>query len=333
MKIPCSNCNQRLEIPEELAGQTIECPACNASLAVPTMAAPPPAPVQESAPQAATSKKSISSIPKWAIASIAGIAVVVVGLIMFSPDTAVKTDGESQRLPTEAKSLDTSIHKAAEKGDIETVQQHLDAGADVNTKDEDGFTLLTVAANYGSKEIVELLIFNGVDVNAKNDGGCTPLHYAETKEVAELLIAKGADVNANDKYGSTPLSAANAIANTEVAELLIANGAMGEEPSIPVPQLGSNPAVWAEAVEQAIADGADVNSQKNEAYGSENAPLHYAAEWGLTETIELLIANGANVNAQEKRGLTPLDFAKGKTAALLRKRGGMTRKQLKAAGK
>ena len=35
MKIPCSNCNQRLDIPEELAGQAIECPACNASLAVP----------------------------------------------------------------------------------------------------------------------------------------------------------------------------------------------------------------------------------------------------------------------------------------------------------
>ena len=43
MKIPCSNCNQRLEIPEELAGQTIECPACNASLAVPSLAAPQPA--------------------------------------------------------------------------------------------------------------------------------------------------------------------------------------------------------------------------------------------------------------------------------------------------
>lgn len=37
MKIPCLNCNQRLEIPEELAGQTIECPACNASLAVPSL--------------------------------------------------------------------------------------------------------------------------------------------------------------------------------------------------------------------------------------------------------------------------------------------------------
>ena len=68
MRIPCSNCNQRLEIPEELAGHTIECPACNASLAMPAIAAPTsvPAQVQESALQAASSKKSKSSVPKWA---------------------------------------------------------------------------------------------------------------------------------------------------------------------------------------------------------------------------------------------------------------------------
>ena len=55
MKIPCTNCNQHLEIPEELAGQTIECPACNTSLAVPAIIAAP-AQVQESAPQAASGK-------------------------------------------------------------------------------------------------------------------------------------------------------------------------------------------------------------------------------------------------------------------------------------
>ena len=35
MKIPCPNCNQRLDIPEELSGQTIECPACNSSIIIP----------------------------------------------------------------------------------------------------------------------------------------------------------------------------------------------------------------------------------------------------------------------------------------------------------
>jgi len=97
MKIPCSSCNQRLDIPEELAGQTIECPACKASLAVPAMAAPsPPTPRVEVAtpqaakpqkpsprrqtsasPKAASGKKSKSLIPKWAIAAVAGVAIVV----------------------------------------------------------------------------------------------------------------------------------------------------------------------------------------------------------------------------------------------------------------
>ena len=36
MKIPCPNCNQRLDIPEELAGQIIECPICNGSITIPT---------------------------------------------------------------------------------------------------------------------------------------------------------------------------------------------------------------------------------------------------------------------------------------------------------
>ncbi len=39
MKIPHTSCNQRLDIPEELAGHTIECPACNASLTVPDVTA------------------------------------------------------------------------------------------------------------------------------------------------------------------------------------------------------------------------------------------------------------------------------------------------------
>ena len=83
MKIPCSSCNQRLEIPDELAGQTIECPACNARLAVPTLEPPPPTTpqVKVTNPQAVSSKKSKSLIPKLAIAAITGVVVVV--LIMF----------------------------------------------------------------------------------------------------------------------------------------------------------------------------------------------------------------------------------------------------------
>ena len=78
------------------------------------------------------------------------------------------------------------------------------------------------AAGDGNIEAVKQHIANGADVNAKDECGWTPLHYAETKEIAELLIAKGADVNVKDKRGFTPLHNAD---NKEIAELLIANGA------------------------------------------------------------------------------------------------------------
>lgn len=34
----CPNCEQTLEAPEEMAGQAIECPACNEQIAVPGVA-------------------------------------------------------------------------------------------------------------------------------------------------------------------------------------------------------------------------------------------------------------------------------------------------------
>ena len=48
-----------MEIPEELAGQTIECPACKASLAVPAIEVPPPATpqIRVTAPQASAPQK------------------------------------------------------------------------------------------------------------------------------------------------------------------------------------------------------------------------------------------------------------------------------------
>ena len=42
MKTPCPNCNQRLDIPEELSGQTIECPACNVNINVRNSSLPAP---------------------------------------------------------------------------------------------------------------------------------------------------------------------------------------------------------------------------------------------------------------------------------------------------
>jgi ankyrin repeat protein len=111
-----------------------------------------------------------------------------------------------------------SIHKAAEKGDIKAVKQHLNAGTDVNAKADFGYRPLFFAVEGGHKEIAKLLISNGAGVNAKEKGARSPLMmaaYYGHKEIVELLIANGANVNSKRRGYATPLDATNESKNPE----------------------------------------------------------------------------------------------------------------------
>ena len=57
-----------------------------------------------------------------------------------------------------------SIHDAVKEGKIDVVKQRLEAGTDVNAKDEKGWALLHFMAVAGNKEIAELLINSGAVV-------------------------------------------------------------------------------------------------------------------------------------------------------------------------
>ena len=129
-----------------------------------------------------------------------------------------------------------SIHQVVFDGNIGAIKQHLDAGAEVDAKDDKFVgTFLHWAAAGGQKEIVELLIAKGADVNATDGDGDTALHLAgsttASTAITELLISKGADVNAMNMSppgrrigGMTPLDMATLGNRTEIAALLRKQG-------------------------------------------------------------------------------------------------------------
>ncbi len=97
--------------------------------------------------------------------------------------------------PKTKKELESaaSIHGASKSGDIKAVKQHLNAGTDVNAKDNLGATPLHWAAYTGHKEFAELLITEGANVNARNSKDETPLDWAVFHpQIFHLLRKHGA---------------------------------------------------------------------------------------------------------------------------------------------
>jgi cytohesin len=197
--------------------------------------------------------------------------------------------------------LNRTIHEAAKNGDLAGVKNHLARGADVNSKDKDGWTPLHLAVKAGYKDVVELLIAKGADVNAKDKFGETPLIFAASagnKDVFEVLIAKGADVNSKDVTELTPLLVAAMEGHKELAELLIAKGAdVNAKDIVGATTLfmavsGRGHKDRAELVELLIAKGADVNAKDQLGW----TPLYHAEIDGKKDIVEILKKHGAREN-------------------------------------
>ncbi|HUU18205.1 MAG TPA: ankyrin repeat domain-containing protein [Sedimentisphaerales bacterium] len=220
----------------------------------------------------------------------------------------------------------STIHQAADAGDLAKVKAFIQEGIDVNTKVH-GCTPLHCAVRYGHKEVAELLIAKGADVNAKDTQGRTPIDLAINqgrKEIAKLLASKsgdvslhtaayigdlqivqkfidgGANVDANDRKGQTALHYAAKAGQIAVAKLLIANGAdvnAGEWTPLQEAAYCSK-----DMVEFLIAKGANINA-------SGWSPLHSALDAGRFDIVDLLLAKGADANIRDDKGHTPLHIA------------------------
>jgi len=101
-------------------------------------------------------------------------------------------------VPAAVPATDADLFAAARAGDAAEVARLLDGGADVDTADRYGSTVLAAAAVNGRLEVVRLLLDRGADPNvAETFYGARPLEMAlflaEHRDVALLLLARGAE--------------------------------------------------------------------------------------------------------------------------------------------
>lgn len=105
-----------------------------------------------------------------------------------------------------------NIWLAASSGNIDGVRTNIERGVDVNERDANGATLLTVAAIFGHDGVATLLLDAGAEVNARNaDNGATALHAAAFlghAAVVETLLTAGADPGLASDNGGTAMAAA-----------------------------------------------------------------------------------------------------------------------------
>jgi len=190
--------------------------------------------------------------------------------------------------PMLAGELDSRLIKAAEQGDTAAVRGLLAQGADINARDDVGYTPLHNACYYGHLETATLLIQRGADVGALNHNQATPLHVlaaefriegpgrlvpGSQRALVNLLLSHGADVNAHSAgYRWTPLLAALFSGNDEVAQALVERGA--------------DVTVWDEI--------------------NQRTALSAAVSKSSLEVIRIMLAKGADAVTVSGAGRTPL---------------------------
>ncbi|VVC35016.1 Ankyrin repeat-containing domain,Ankyrin repeat [Cinara cedri] len=235
----------------------------------------------------------------------------------------------------------TSLHLAAEKGQIDVVSNLVAGGADIHAKDEYGTTplknhkkvieflvekdadvniadnkcentALHRATEKGFKAVVEFLVEKGAKVNAINIVRETPLQLAVRgghKEIVGFLVANGADVNTVSKFGGTALHSAVEEGYTDIARFLVEKGAYvnarGEDRRTPLHCAAAKGSK--EIVEFLIGKGADVHAVDN-MHGE--TPLHKASKCGHRDVIKVLLDKGADPALKDRYGRTAIELAK-----------------------
>jgi ankyrin repeat protein len=187
------------------------------------------------------------------------------------------------------------------------------AGADVNAVTSDGFSALAAAARSNSVSTVQLLLEHGADIAAVDALGKNALFeaaYAGAVHMMEFLVQRGLSITAVDRTGTTLLMKAVNQRHKAAAEWLLQHGAavntVDHGGYTALYRASSSSCEDAAMIELLLANGADVHIR---AADNSRTALDAAAIKGHLKTVKLLVAAGCDVNSADSSGMTSLHLA------------------------
>lgn len=196
-----------------------------------------------------------------------------------------------------------------QQGRNDEVLKKIAEGMDVNARDQQGLSLLSVAAKFGNVDLMKALLNAKADINSTDNAGRTPLMHAGTSKNAEsvrLLLDRGASLTSRDTIGGTALTWASGFGDAaSVKELLDA----GADVEIVGLVTGWTPLIWASGFGDPAVIPLLVNLGANVEVADflEGAtPMIHAARTGKVESIQALLKAGAKLETPDLNGNTPL---------------------------
>jgi len=187
---------------------------------------------------------------------------------------------------------------------------------DVNQADKNGVTLLMQAAKAGNDWAVQHLLNNGADVQSRDKDGWSALMYAvryqNSINIVNMLIEKGAHTRVRNKYNATPLLlAATYSQNPQILSLMLRNRSATEDEVfksfiLALTSTDGSDYIKSTKIQLFLDMGVSVNR-----VWKGKTPLMYAAQYSnSTAVISLLLQSGAKPGLQNVEGKTAFDFAK-----------------------
>jgi uncharacterized protein len=203
--------------------------------------------------------------------------------------TLVACVGSNPGASKGGSSMDERLLAAAASGDIAGISAALDAGADVDARDERGRTALLVATVAGQTEAVRRLLDAEPNIDLQDDQLDNPFLYAGAEgrlDILRLVNEAGADPSITNRFGGTALIPASERGHVATVRYLL------NETDVDIDHV--NRLGWTALLEAIVLADGDAAHQ---------------------EVVKLLIDNGADLDIADKDGVRPLAHARARGQA------------------